>query len=338
MWEVVLPVALSVASFFIKVLIVVIALALIFAMASKEKSNDSISVKDLNKKFKTYRTQLFESILDKKTLKQKLKALSQQEKELKKVQKPITYVVNFKGDVKASAVDSLREVVTAILTAAQPTDEVVICLESPGGMVHGYGLAASQLQRLKQAQIKLTVCVDKVAASGGYMMACLADQIIAAPFAILGSVGVVASIPNLHRKLKTNDIDYYQVTSGKYKRTVSILGEITTDGLDKFKDEIQETHELFKNHVKKFRPQVDIEKIATGEHWYGEQSIHLKLIDELGTSDDYLLKQSESRQLKAIEFKPKQSLKDKISEGLVSLYSKSFDFLSDKDREQTLFR
>lgn len=333
MWEIILPVALSVASFLLKTLIILLAVIVILSLAIKEKGGDSIEVKDLNKKFKNYKKILLQALLDKKNLKKELKNQSKEDKKNQTVDRPTTYVLNFKGDVKASAVDSLRETITAVLTVAQARDEVVLCLESPGGMVHGYGLAASHLQRLKDAKIRLVVCVDKVAASGGYMMACLADQIIAAPFAILGSVGVVASVPNFNKKLKNNDIDYYQVTSGKYKRTVSIMGEITTEGLEKFKEEIEETHELFKNHVKKFRPQVDIEKIATGEHWYGEQSLLLKLIDQLGTSDDYLLTQSHQRNLKLVEYKIKKNLKDKLSEGLVSLYEKSYDFIADKNRQ-----
>ncbi|MBY0314987.1 MAG: protease SohB [Bdellovibrionales bacterium] len=335
MMDVLLALAVSSASFLIKAIIVVAAILIVMAFAMKNKDTDSISVKDLNKKFKNYKNLMMAALLDKKKLKKELKLQSKADKSLATEDKPTTYVIHFKGDVKASAVDSLRESVTAILTVAKESDEVVLCLESPGGMVHGYGLAASQLQRLKEARLRLTVCVDKVAASGGYMMACLADQIIAAPFAILGSVGVVANVPNFNRKLKNNDVDYYQITAGKYKRTISILGEITQDGLEKFKEELEETHVLFKNHVKKFRPQIDIEKIATGEHWYGEQSLELKLIDKLGTSDDYLLTQSATRQLKEVEYKIKKGLKDKLSDGLVGIYERTLDFMM--DRNQSFF-
>ena len=108
--------------------------------------------------------------------------------------KPRVYVLDFKGSMDAHEVASLREEVTAVLAVATPQDQVVVRLESPGGVVHGYGLAASQLQRLREKQIPLTVAVDKVAASGGYMMACVADKIVAAPFSIIGSIGVVARI------------------------------------------------------------------------------------------------------------------------------------------------
>ena len=228
----------------------------------------------------------------------------------------------------------LKEVVTAVLTVAQKSDEVILNLESPGGVVHGYGLAASQLQRIKDAKIPLVICVDKIAASGGYMMACMADKIVAAPFAIIGSVGVVASLPNFNRVLKKNEVDFYQITSGQYKRTVSLFGEIQPDGLAKFKDEIEHTHVLFKNHIKHFRPKVDVEKIATGEHWFGTTALQLNLIDEIGTVDDYLYKQSQYRQIKEVAFHAKKSFKDKLAEGLTGTLSQVIETIFDKTSEK----
>lgn len=333
---VVFAMLLEIASFFIKVAIIVIAILIILAFVLKSKVGDEkITIKDLNKKYKSYKKILQSQILDKKQLKKWLKTEETGEKKKKKNSQPKTFVVDFKGDIKASAVEDLRECVTAILSVATPEDEVVICLESPGGMVHGYGLAASQLQRIKAQNIKLVACVDKIAASGGYMMACLADHIISAPFAIIGSVGVLAQVPNFNKVLKKNDIDYYQVTAGKYKRTLTFLGEVTEDGLEKFKEDIETTHELFKNHVSTFRPKVDIEEIATGEHWYGQQALELKLVDELGTSDDYLLKQSKDRILKHLEHKAKKTMKEKLADGLTMVLEKSWDKVMDKLHTET---
>lgn len=225
--------------------------------------------------------------------------------------------------------DSLKECINAILTVAQTGDEVVVSLESPGGMVHGYGLAASQLDRVKKAGIRLTICVDKVAASGGYMIACLADKIISAPFAIIGSVGVIASIPNFNKILKKNDIDFYQMTAGKYKRTMTLFGEITEDGKEKFKEELEETHVLFKQHIKTFRPIVDVDAIATGEHWYGIKAFELKLVDELGTSDAYIQMLTEKRLVLEVSYKPKKTLAQKISEGAALLFDRSHEKLSE---------
>jgi len=323
-----LPFVLGILSFFIKVAIIVGGILMIIASSMKDKNEEKITVKDINKRFKKYKQALLTSILDKKALKKELK------NEAKLADKnstlPKTFVIDFKGDMKASAVDELRETITATLSVATKQDEIVVTLESPGGMVHGYGLAASQLQRIKDAGIPFTICVDKVAASGGYMMACLADKIIAAPFSIIGSVGVVASLPNFNKLLKKNSIDYYQVTSGKYKRTVSLMGDITDEGLSKFKEEIEETHGLFKDHIKKFRPQVDVDKIATGEHWYGQVALTLKLVDELGTSDDYLLKQTQTRAVKQICYQTKKSFKEKMAEGLAYIFNNSYDSVNEK--------
>ena len=201
------------------------------------------------------------------------------------------FVLDFQGDLRASEVDPLREEITAALARARPGDEIVVRLESAGGMVHAYGLAASQLDRIAKAGIPLTVCIDKVAASGGYMMACVANRILAAPFAVLGSIGVVAQIPNIHRLLKRHDIDVELLTAGKYKRTLTVLGENAPEGREKFQRDLETTHQLFKEHVAARRPQLDIETIGTGEIWFGTQALALGLVDQISTSDEYLTAQ-----------------------------------------------
>lgn len=207
----------------------------------------------------------------------------------KSPQKSCLYVIDFKGSMDAGEVASLREEISAVLAVAKANDEVLLRLESPGGVVHGYGLAASQLQRLRSRGIRLTVAVDKVAASGGYMMACVGDSIIAAPFAIIGSIGVVAQLPNFNRLLKRNDIDMELHTAGEYKRTLTLFGENSPQGREKFQQELNETHHLFKQFVHSMRPALDIDAVATGEHWYGAQALSLKLVDAIGTSDDLLI-------------------------------------------------
>jgi len=203
--------------------------------------------------------------------------------------RPRLFVVDFHGDIRGTAVASLREEITAILLSARPGDSVLLRLESGGGQVHAYGLAASQLTRLKSAGILLTVSVDKVAASGGYLMACVADRIVAAPFAIVGSIGVVAAFPNFNRALKRNDVDFEQFTAGRYKRTVTMFGENSEADREKFQSELEDVHRLFQDFVRTNRPSVDIETVATGEHWYGTRALELGLVDELRTSDDLLL-------------------------------------------------
>lgn len=222
------------------------------------------------------------------------------------------FVLRFEGDIRASETESLREEISAIAPELREGDEVLMCLESPGGMVHSYGLAASQLQRIRATGASLTVAVDKVAASGGYMMACVADRIISAPFAVIGSIGVVAQLPNFHRLLKKNDVDFELLTAGKYKRTLTMFGENTDDGRAKFVEDLEDTYDLFKDFVVLNRPVVDIEAVATGEIWYGQRALDQNLVDELSTSDAYL--QSRLGEIEAFEVRyvPKKSWQEKF--------------------------
>jgi serine protease SohB len=222
------------------------------------------------------------------------------------------FILNFNGDIKANATDHLREEITTVLSLASKKDEVVLRLESPGGVVHGYGLAASQLSRIKNKGVPLTVCVDKVAASGGYMMACVADKVLAAPFAILGSIGVMAELPNFNRLLKKVDIDYDVYTAGEFKRTVTTFGENTEKGKAKFKEELQEVHTLFKEFIHENRPVVDIDAVATGEAWYGRHALERKLVDELLTSDEYITEQQKQADIFEVEYVAKKSLQEKL--------------------------
>lgn len=223
------------------------------------------------------------------------------------------FVVDFQGDIRASAIASLREEITAILTVATSGDEVLLRLQSTGGLVHSYGLAASQIVRLKDRGIRVTVSVDKVAASGGYMMACVADHLIAAPFAVVGSIGVIAQFPNFNRLLKKHDIDYEQFMAGAYKRTVTIFGDNTEEDRAKFREQLTDVYRLFKDFVKQHRPTLDMEKVATGEYWYGAHAIDLKLVDELRTSDDYLLEASKTKDLYHVAYGRRKSSLEKLS-------------------------
>ncbi len=310
----------DIAEFALQTAVIVAALLVIIAfiasLVSKDKLDTEIKVKSLNKKMEHYRQSLLQKKLDKKSYKAFLKSEKIKNKDNERNHKPNLYLLKFDGDIKASATEQLRQEISTILMSAGTKDEVMLVLESPGGMVHGYGLAASQLERIKNKKIPLTVCVDKVAASGGYMMAAIADKIICAPYAIIGSIGVVASVPNFNKLLKKNNIDYLEITAGEYKRTITPLGEITETGMAKFKEQIEGIHQLFKDHVKNLRPQLDLNKVATGEYWYGLQAKDLNLVDEIGTSDDFLLARIETHNLLEVTFTAKKTLKDKINESL----------------------
>ena len=204
------------------------------------------------------------------------------------------FVLSFNGDLAASAVDNLRLEISAVLGAANEGDEVVVRVESAGGTVHGYGLGASQLARVRGRGVALTVAVDKVAASGGYLMAAVADRILAAPFAIVGSIGVVAQVPNVHRLLKKHDVDVEVLTAGRFKRTLDFLGENTEEGREKLRQELEDVHALFQEYVGSWRPKVDLETVSTGEAWHGQRALDHALVDELVTSDEYLARACEN--------------------------------------------
>ena len=274
------------ASFLAKTATLVIALLIVLSAfvglrgKGRRKAGGQLHVTRLNDFYKELRERLESGLLEKTELKALRKQQAKADKRSRKntpVEAQRVFVLDFDGDIKASATESLRNEITALLTLATPRDEVVLRLESGGGLVHSYGLAASQLARIRQAGIPLTVCIDKVAASGGYMMACIGDKIVSAPFAVVGSIGVVAQVPNVNRLLKKHDIDVEVLTAGEYKRTLTVLGENTEKGREKFQEDLDVTHELFKNFVSQYRPQLHIDEVATGEVWLGVAALNRQL-------------------------------------------------------------
>lgn len=307
------------ASFLAKTVTLVVAiLVVLIALASlrrgRKQSGGQLEVHKLNDFYKSMRERLEQSVLDKEKLKSQRKREAKAAKQAKKSDetRPRVFVLDFDGDIKASAVENMRHEITALLTLATPQDEVVLRLESGGGMVHGYGLAASQLVRIRDAGIPLTVCVDKVAASGGYMMACIGEKILSAPFAILGSIGVVAQLPNVHRLLKKHDVDFEVLTAGEYKRTLTVFGENTEKGREKFQDDLETTHELFKNFVARYRQRLSIDEVATGEVWLGIAALGKHLVDEIKTSDEYLAERAREADLYQLHYAHKKSLPERF--------------------------
>ena len=293
------------------------------AMRNRHAPSEQIDVKRINDRFRDMADALEMATLPpalvkkrQKAQKKERKAQAKSEKNAPEEPKKRVFVLNFHGDIRASEVALLREEVTAILLGVRKGDEVLVRLESAGGMVHAYGLAASQIMRLRDAGVDVTVSVDKVAASGGYLMACVANRILAAPFAVIGSIGVVAEIPNFNRLLKKHDIDYEQISAGEYKRTISMLGETTDRARAKVKEEVEQTHTLFKDFVKARRPIVDLDAVATGEHWLGSQAHQLKLVDDIRTSDDYLMSLRDTADIFEVEYTIKKKVLDRLS-GLI---------------------
>jgi serine protease SohB len=321
------------------ILVLVVGLVSIGMRQRAEHHEGHIEIRDLNEKYRHIADAIRDAVDDQEVLKLQRKAEKKEEKakakatrkKLKKGGEPAPderrkrlYVLNFDGDIKASATDNLREEISAILPQVAEGDEVLLKLESPGGLVHSYGLAASQLQRIRNAGVPLVVAVDKVAASGGYMMACVADRIVAAPFAVLGSIGVLAQLPNFHRLLQKHNIDFELLTAGEYKRTLTMFGENTEKGREKFVEELEETHDLFKGFVSANRPALDISKVATGEVWYGQNALQEGLVDELQTSDAFVQSRLADWDVFEIRFVHKKNWQEKLGLAAEGALEKAF--------------
>lgn len=341
---------LAKATTIVLAIVIVIAVLASSGQRSRKPGNKgSLKISRLNEHFDDMKEALRGSVLEKKELKQLHKEEKKQEKELAKQEakaakaeaqqesesgesagsrKKRVYVINFKGNIAADAVSSLREEISAILTMAEAEDEVMLRLESPGGMVHAYGLASSQLVRLRNAKIPLTICVDKVAASGGYMMACLADRLVAAPFAIIGSIGVLVQLPNFHKVLQKYDVDYEMISAGEYKRTLTTFGEITQKSRDKVQEDVETIHDIFKSWVKEHRPSVEIDKVATGETWLGIQAKERYMVDDIKTSDEYIIDACKQADVFEIEYEFQKTIQDKLGrvleEGVARAVSRWF--------------
>lgn len=314
--------------FLLKVATVVVGIVVVIAAAAtagrKAGSHEGLEVENLNKKYRSLAAVLRHAVMNKSDWKAEQKAQKQRDKaETRAAQnRPRTYVIDFKGDLKASAVASLREEISAILDVATADDQVVVRLENYGGVVHEHGLAASQLVRIRDQKIPLLVCIDKVAASGGYLMACVANKIVAAPFSILGSIGVIAQLPNFNRLMDSHGVDFEQITAGDYKRNVTMFGKNTDADRAKLKEELEDVHSLFKAAVSAYRPDLDLAKVATGEHWYGTRALELGLADELKTSDELLASLAVERDLFHVSYKIKQPLQKRLMGHVDSLFEK----------------
>ncbi|WP_298444197.1 protease SohB [uncultured Ferrimonas sp.] len=323
--------------FLAKAITLVVAIAAVIVIAaisskSGKANKGSLTVHDISDKFEDYKSQLQQQLLsddqlkaltkaDKAAAKAKRKQDKEQHKDQANARQGRLFVIDFKAGIDAAEVSNLREEITALLTVAEAQDELLVRVESGGGMVHAYGLAASQLDRVRQAQIPMTISVDKVAASGGYMMACVANKVIAAPFAIVGSIGVIAQLPNFSKVLKKNDIDFEMHTAGEYKRTITMFGENSDEARAKFKQELEHTHGLFKQFVSKYRPELEISKVATGEHWFGQQALELGLVDAIQTSDDYLMQTD--KPILQLQYQLKQTLAKRLGKGAEAVIERS---------------
>jgi len=309
---------------------IIVVMVLSFGLSRRPQAAGHLTVEKLNDKYRDLADALQQVVLNKASWKKREK---QEKKEAKRNQKAATtkddhrkriYLLDFKGDIRATGVANLRHEITAVTSVATDKDEVVVRLENPGGAVHEHGLAASQMLRIKDRGIPLTVIVDKVAASGGYLMACVADRIIAAPFAVIGSIGVIAQIPNFNRALEEKGVDFEQITAGKYKRTVTMFGRNTEEDREKLREELEDVHVLFKLMVARHRPNLDVESVATGEHWYGSRAGELGLIDQIGTSDDYLMAAVPDADIFRVSYRGKQTWQEK----LMSAFDSSVDRIS----------
>lgn len=327
LWSICLNFLFEYGLFFAKAITIVVAiiavLVVIVSLAAKQKPGGSgnLELESLSESFDELETMGKEALLNKDELKQfhkdekkkkKKKDKASDKDKADKTKQNNLFVIDFNGSSMAKEVDTLRKEITAILCIAKEGDEVLVKVESGGGVVHGYGLAASQLKRIRDKGIKLTISIDKIAASGGYMMACVADRVIAAPFAIVGSIGVIAQLPNFNKLLKKNDIDFELHTAGQFKRTLTLFGENSDEGREKFQAELEDVHQMFKTFVAENRPDINIDTVATGEYWYGTKAKELNLVDDIQTSDDFLMQANEAFKMFTLRYATKKTFAQKL--------------------------
>ena len=323
--------------FLLKTLTVVISIIIILSFtlnSKKSKSEGNLSVTNINQELDAIEDNIKKNILNKKDY----KIFTKEKKKSKKISEKKLFVLDFKGNIKASEIVSLRREISGILLSYNKGDEVLLRLENSGGTVHEHGLAASQLKRIKDKKIPLTICVDKVAASGGYMMACVANKIISSPFAIIGSIGVLAQLPNFNKLLKNKGIDFEQHTAGNYKRTVTMFGENTDKDREKLSEQLEDIHILFKDFIVSQRKNIDIEKVATGEYWYGKSALDLNLIDEIMTSDEYIMSIKDKFNIIHIKYKPMTSFADKITKVSSKITNKFLNKFAQKNYDDSIFK
>ena len=329
MWDI----AQELIVFVLKAAIIVFAIMLVVGViaqaAQKQKGRKGELIVDrLSDDLRDGVQRLKLELLDKKSRKKAQKEHKRQQKQQTNAVRKRIFVIDFNGSMDAHEVDALRREVNAIVAVAEPGEQVLVRLESPGGVVNGYGLGAAQLQRLRDAELELIVSVDKVAASGGYMMAAVANHIQAAPFAIIGSIGVVAQLPNFHRWLKKHDVDFEQVTAGDYKRTLSLFGENTDEGRRKFKQDLENIHEQFKAHIRTYRPELDFNKVATGEYWTAQEAMNYGLVDSLTTSDAWLLERRESHELFLVRYVVRKNLGERVGRNVAAVLHAIKNFMT----------
>ena len=292
---------------------IVFVIGVFVNLSRRQREAEGLKLTNLNTRLRRAADGLRLALLPKAERKKLVKQRKKEAKTSQSERRKRVFVIDFRGDIRASGTSSLREEVSALLAVAEQSDEVLVRLENAGGLVHEHGLAASQLVRIRDRGIPLTVAVDKVAASGGYLMACVANRILAAPFAIVGSIGVLAQVPNFRRMLDERGITVEQVKAGRYKRTVSMFGEVTDEDREKLREELEEVHTLFQAMVGKYRPQLDLERVATGEYWYGSRALGLKLVDALGTSDDWLAQRVGEADVWKLEWRGHKRLIEKLA-------------------------
>lgn len=324
---------LDIADFVVKAAILVFAVIIVIAMISnaaqrQRKQEGTLQVDHVSDDLRTTAQKLRLQLLDKRERKQAQKVLKKEQKKRTEAEKDKVFVIEFKGSMDAKEVENLAREVNAVVSLASKGDKVLVRLESPGGVVHGYGLGAAQLQRLRDAGLEIIVSVDKVAASGGYMMAAVAHHIQAAPFAIIGSIGVLAQLPNFHRWLKKHEVDFEQVTAGEFKRTLTIFGENTDAARHKFKEELESIHQQFKQHIQEFRPDLDIDKVATGEYWTAQEAQKLGLVDSIGTGDAWLLDRCDKNAIYRVKYVCKKPIGERIGKNINAVLGSVKEFVS----------
>ena len=215
-------------------------------------------------------------------------------------------------------------------------DALSIVINSPGGSPVQSSLIAQKIREISdKKKVKCYCFVEDVAASGGYWLACAADEIFASKASIIGSIGVVSSGFGFDKAIKKIGVDRRLYTSGENKAILDPFLPENKDDIKRLKDIQKELHNQFISFVKSRRGSKitnENKDLFSGAFWSGEKSLELGLIDDYGEMKS-VLKQRFGENVKIKEFAPKKKLF-----GFSNLFSGAIDIIINKIEERISFK
>ena len=213
------------------------------------------------------------------------------------------------------------------------TKAVALMINSPGGSPTQSSFIADKIRSLaNKKKIKVYAFVEDVAASGGYWLACVADEIYINENSIVGSIGVISPSFGFVQMIKKLGIERRVFTSGKSKSFMDPFKNLKSEDVKRLKEIQEEIHKNFILHVKKNRGKKiksRDEEIFNGLFWVGNSSIKLGLADGIGNIEEVMKKKfGQKTKIKIIEQR-KSFLQKKLSSSISNKLINTSEILED---------